>query len=206
MKPGKPVTHKFDQVKGRLRVSQAALGLGSATNKSVVQCNIGDKCPVILCVLLPDKSESCHLDLEFEEADDVIFSVIGPRSVHLTGYYLGVRQSNHNDSSESYGVDIANSASEHSVRGSEEDKYEDSFIDDDDDPEVFPPSPISSGAAYDEYLDKKKPKGRKTGRRRLKKRYKPIESEDERNSQLHNHKDGLVVKIDDENCITLFRK
>lgn len=54
-----------------------------------VQCNVGDQSPVLLCSLLPEKTESCPLNLEFEEYDDVIFSVIGPRSVHLTGYFLG---------------------------------------------------------------------------------------------------------------------
>ena len=49
---------------------------------------MGNKSPVFLCALLPDKTESCHLDLEFEEADDVVFSVIGPRGVYLTGYYV----------------------------------------------------------------------------------------------------------------------
>lgn len=56
--------------------------------KVLVQCNVGNKYPVFLCALLPDKTESCHLDLEFEEQDDVVFSVIGPRSVYLTGYYV----------------------------------------------------------------------------------------------------------------------
>lgn len=88
MKPGKPVTHSFDKVRRRLRISQASLGTGSAVTKSLVQCNVGNKSPVFLCALLPDKMESCHLDLEFEEADDVVFSVIGPRSVYLTGYYV----------------------------------------------------------------------------------------------------------------------
>ena len=29
-----------------------------------------------------------QLDLEFEESEDVIFSVSGPRGIHLSGYYL----------------------------------------------------------------------------------------------------------------------
>lgn len=65
------------------------MGIGTAVKKSLVQCNIGNKSPVFICALLPEKTESCHLDLEFEEADDVVFSVIGPRSVYLTGYYVG---------------------------------------------------------------------------------------------------------------------
>lgn len=47
------------------------------------------KTPVMLCCLLPDKAESCPLDLEFHEAEPVTFSVVGPRSVYLTGYFLG---------------------------------------------------------------------------------------------------------------------
>lgn len=70
-------------------MDQATLAIGTSANKSLVQCNVGDKSPVLLCALLPDKTESCQLDLEFEEADEVVFSVIGPRSVHLTGYYVG---------------------------------------------------------------------------------------------------------------------
>jgi FK506-binding nuclear protein len=33
-------------------------------------------------------SESLQLGLEFEEADDVVFSVLGPRSIYLSGYYM----------------------------------------------------------------------------------------------------------------------
>lgn len=53
-----------------------------------MQCNVGNRSPVLLFSLLPNKRESCRVDFEFEEADDVIFSVIGPQSVHLTGYYV----------------------------------------------------------------------------------------------------------------------
>lgn len=77
------------------------MGIGDATKTSLVQCNVGNKSPVLLCALLPNKTESCHLDLEFEEAVDVVFSVIGPRSVYLTGYY--VNHSRHfNPHSDSY--------------------------------------------------------------------------------------------------------
>lgn len=65
------------------------MGLGKATTKSVLQCNVGNKSPVFLCSLYPEKTESLQLNLEFEEVDEVIFSVIGPRSIHLSGYYLG---------------------------------------------------------------------------------------------------------------------
>lgn len=70
-------------------IVQAALGNGKSTKRSIVQCTIGSKNPIMLCSLLPINSESCMLDLEFEEEDVVIFSVVGPRSVHLTGYFSG---------------------------------------------------------------------------------------------------------------------
>ncbi|CAA0809709.1 Peptidyl-prolyl cis-trans isomerase FKBP43 [Striga hermonthica] len=88
VKPGKPITHNCEKARGRLRISQATLGIGDATISSTVQCNIGTRSPVMLCVLMPGKMEFFHLNLEFEEADDVVFSVIGPRSVYLTGYYV----------------------------------------------------------------------------------------------------------------------
>lgn len=66
------------------------LGDGAATKRSVLQCNVGDKSPVLLCSLLPDKAECCGMDLQFEECYEVIFSVIGPRSVHLAGYFVDV--------------------------------------------------------------------------------------------------------------------
>lgn len=66
---------------------QATLGVGSAISKSIVQCNVGDKTPLFLCSLVPEKMECCPLNLKYEEADDVVFSVIGSRSVHLTGYF-----------------------------------------------------------------------------------------------------------------------
>lgn len=69
---------------------QATLGTpGVLTKRSVVQCNIGDKSPVLICALLPETSESLALNLQFDEEDEVTFSVLGPRSVHLTGLYFG---------------------------------------------------------------------------------------------------------------------
>lgn len=81
--------------------SQATLGMGDGIKKSIVQCNVGNKMPVFLCSLFPDKAECCQLNLEFEESDEVVFSVIGPRTVHLTGYYLSSSSLNHHND-ESY--------------------------------------------------------------------------------------------------------
>lgn len=78
------------------------MGLGNATLRCVLQCNVGTKSPVFLCVLQPEKVDSCELNVEFEEADDVIFSVIGPRSIHLTGFFLARPNSLRLNDDESY--------------------------------------------------------------------------------------------------------
>ncbi|ESQ47345.1 hypothetical protein EUTSA_v10027735mg [Eutrema salsugineum] len=131
VKPGKPFTLKATETR-RLHLSQATLGLGNATTRSILQCNVGNKSPLFLCVLSPEKVDSCQLNIEFEEADEVVFSVIGPRSVHLTGYFLerSTALRLNDDESESYGEDIVDTDME---KGSSDDyDYSDSFINDDD--------------------------------------------------------------------------
>ncbi|KAI3764697.1 hypothetical protein L2E82_14710 [Cichorium intybus] len=198
VKPGKPYTHSSKDGRGRLRISQATLATGSATIKSLVQCNVGDKSPVLLCALLPDKTESLQLDLEFDEAEDVIFSVIGPRGVYLTGYYVGhSRHSIMQDDTESYGEDIANSEESNHYSDDDEDEYEDSFINDDE-PDPLTPSPVSSIRDDDdddddddgEYLKKKK-RDVKGGRKRLNKKCQIFESDDDDDEME-------VIEIDDE--------
>ncbi|KAF8092509.1 hypothetical protein N665_0412s0003 [Sinapis alba] len=136
VKPGKPFTLKAatNDAK-RLHLSQATLGISStAASRSILQCNVGNKSPLFLCVLSPEKVDSCQLNIEFQEAEDVIFSVIGPRSVHLTGYFLGRTSTGglmlNDDESESFGEDIVDTDVE---EGSIDDyDYSDSFINDDD--------------------------------------------------------------------------
>ncbi|KAF9600184.1 hypothetical protein IFM89_005008 [Coptis chinensis] len=75
----------------------------------------------------------------FDEDGEVVFSVLGSRSVHLTVYYPG-RGSAHNygneDDTYSNGEDLNKVDSE---RSSEEEKeYDDDFIDE----ESFAPSPV----------------------------------------------------------------
>ncbi|KAK9273135.1 hypothetical protein L1049_017942 [Liquidambar formosana] len=206
VKSGRPFVHLLDK-RGRLHISQATLGIGSATDKILVQCNVGDKSPVLLCSLLPGKTESCPLNLEFEEADDVMFSVIGPRSVHLTGYYLGYnRHLIIKENTESYGEDIVDTDTEECNNYSEEEDYEDSFINDGD-PEVYPPSPVSNGRVEnEEILDSKQPENGK-GHRRLKKKYQLSESDDEDNSQQQqnfNHSTGTTVfESEDEDILPI---
>jgi len=64
------------------------LGIGTAITKSTLQCNVGNRSPVFLCSLYPGQTESLQLNLELEEDGNVILSVLGPRSIHLCGYYL----------------------------------------------------------------------------------------------------------------------
>ncbi|CAH9103642.1 unnamed protein product [Cuscuta europaea] len=177
VKPAKSVTHVFDQTRGRLRISQATLGIGSANTKSLVQCKVGNKPPHFLCALLPERTESCHLDLEFEEAENVVFSVVGSRSIHLTGYYVGKSSSAHlgggGSDTESYGEDVGHTDTDVSNECSDEDEYEDSFIDDGE-PEVLP-SPISS----DENVAAE---GSKKGNRWFRKKHQVIDSDDDENT------------------------
>ncbi|KAM5554919.1 peptidyl-prolyl cis-trans isomerase FKBP43-like [Rosa sericea] len=191
VKPGKPFTHKPDDSNGRLHISMATLGLGAATKRSILQCNVGNKSPVYLCALYPEKIECLQLHLEFDEADEVMFSVLGPRSVHLAGYYLGGRRPYNPDESESFGEDIADSETQRSVN-SEDEKYDDSFIDDDD-LEVFPSTPASDATDSDsgseeEFLAKKKPQKGKARHRQLRKTYVISDSEVEsENGDDDNH-------------------
>ncbi|KAK8947637.1 Peptidyl-prolyl cis-trans isomerase FKBP53 [Platanthera guangdongensis] len=133
IRPGKPYIHSFDQSRGRLRISQATLGDGKSESKSTGQCIVGNSSPVSLCTLIPNVSETCHLELEFEEDKEVTFSVLGPRSIHLTGYYPGHVGRLNGDDSESYGEDISESDTSDSCGDGSEDEYESDFIDDDDD-------------------------------------------------------------------------
>ncbi|RZC57786.1 hypothetical protein C5167_005086 [Papaver somniferum] len=67
-----------------------------ARNESLNRCNVLCRVEfgpsVILCSLTAGTNESCELDLDFDEDMEVIFSVDGPHSVHLTGYYRDKRK------------------------------------------------------------------------------------------------------------------
>ncbi|XP_062193826.1 peptidyl-prolyl cis-trans isomerase FKBP53 [Phragmites australis] len=135
VKPGKPYTHSYQASHGRLRICQAALGNCDAAGRTVLQCNVGNKIPIKLCSLNPKLAEMCHLEIELEEVDDVVFSVIGQSSIHLSGYYVRAssRSNVGDDESESYGEDIGQSDTDEEHDASE-DSYESDFIDDRDVP------------------------------------------------------------------------
>ncbi|XP_019096164.1 PREDICTED: peptidyl-prolyl cis-trans isomerase FKBP43-like isoform X2 [Camelina sativa] len=186
VKPSKAFTLKANESTGirRLHLSQATLGLGSATNRSILQCIVGNKSPLFLCVLTPEKVDTCQLNLEFEEADEVIFSVIGPRSIHLTGYFLGKSTSFRlNDSeSESYGEDIVDTDME---KGSSDDyDYSDSFINDDE--PCGRGSHVSSSdddeISIKEMAAKTKDKKKNGKGRRLRKKFQVSDSESDETS------------------------
>ncbi|KAF0890273.1 hypothetical protein E2562_002687 [Oryza meyeriana var. granulata] len=152
VKPGKPYTHTHIPRLGRLRLTQATLGgeagkveKGGGGKKNVVQlqCTVKDKDPVFLCALVPGQSETCHLELEFEEKH-VTFSVLGPRSVHLAGYYIG----------DVYGEEIDDSdTGSDSLQGSDDDAFlgtEDDDSGGDDGTVLFPLSPGSSDGEDDD--------------------------------------------------------
>ncbi|CAN8323437.1 unnamed protein product [Cochlearia groenlandica] len=163
VKSGKPFTLKANEptnVFKRLHISQATLGFGNATMRSILQCNVGNKSPLFLCVLSPDKTETCQLNIEFEESEDVIFSVIGPQSIHITGYFLassGFRLND--DQSESYGEDVG--VSDMEKDSSDDYDFSDSFINDDDDDDKSLKELLAS---------KSKDKKRKGKSRRLRKK------------------------------------
>lgn len=70
---------------------------------------MGDKNPINLCSLVPQTFENCALNLEFEEDDEVTFSIVGPHSVHLSGFFYGDDddQDNVEDDYDSYPFAIA---------------------------------------------------------------------------------------------------
>ncbi|KAI3522250.1 hypothetical protein L1887_11742 [Cichorium endivia] len=69
---------------------QATLG-GATRNspaRSIVRCSVGDKTAIAICSLSVREMPCCQLDLEFEESHTVVFSVMGPRGVYLSGYVI----------------------------------------------------------------------------------------------------------------------
>ncbi|RZC57765.1 hypothetical protein C5167_005064 [Papaver somniferum] len=157
IKAGKPFFHTYDDELGRLHISQATLGIGGTKQRSVVECTVGDKAPILLCALLPGKNETSPLDLEFEEEDKVILSVHGPRSVHLTGYYLGNSVCGHDDynddkSDSMDGISGEDTDSEEFNYDSDNDEY---LEDDGEDLDMFPSG--KSAVVIEEIEDDEKP-------------------------------------------------
>ncbi|EYU30564.1 hypothetical protein MIMGU_mgv1a006076mg [Erythranthe guttata] len=125
-----------------------------------------------------------------------MFSVIGPRSVFLSGYYVAQSQLNHPQSdTESFGVDIQNSQSDGSNYCSDEDKYEDSFIDDNE-VQVCSPSPDIWMRVHQKTISWRM---ERLAVKRLTKKFQVVESDDEEdgdaNSSESEDDDGFLLSI-----------
>lgn len=134
---------------------------------------------ILLCNLIPNVFETCHLELEFKELQEVVFSVLGQRSIHLSGYYVGGsgRDLDGNDT-DSYGEEIADTdASDGCNNSDDEDEYGSNCIDDDD-YEIFSgPPTCKSGVVIEEIIEDDKPSNGNANRRRLKKKNQLSDSE-----------------------------
>lgn len=197
VKPGEPCPYHSDNVQGKLHITQATLGLGSSTEKSILQCASGHRSPVFLCSLLPNKIESCSLNLEFDEEDLVAFSVIGTRSIHLSGYFAPDNGEKLRDDYEydSYGEDVGTDSSDEG--DSSEYDSEDGFngIFDDSDTDMYPSSPVpNSGVIIEEIPDDDQPENGDGQSKQLKKKKK-----DNKSSQLAiTDGNNLALESEDE--------
>eukprot|EP00216_Chloropicon_sp_CCMP2111_P001444 CAMPEP_0198246372 /NCGR_PEP_ID=MMETSP1446-20131203/45941_1 /TAXON_ID=1461542 ORGANISM="Unidentified sp, Strain CCMP2111" /NCGR_SAMPLE_ID=MMETSP1446 /ASSEMBLY_ACC=CAM_ASM_001112 /LENGTH=423 /DNA_ID=CAMNT_0043930693 /DNA_START=14 /DNA_END=1285 /DNA_ORIENTATION=- len=101
VKPGRKVAYSPDTKKGaKLHLSQATLGESSRRGERVtLKCRREDEGPegIFLCNLVSGSTESCSLDLVFDEY--VEFSISGETEVHVTGYYIDMGD---DDSSDDY--------------------------------------------------------------------------------------------------------
>ncbi|XP_071711186.1 peptidyl-prolyl cis-trans isomerase FKBP53-like [Rutidosis leptorrhynchoides] len=158
IKPGKPYLHQYDDERGRLRLSQATLGNVKSKEKAVVVCNVGEKKPVYLCSLLPKKMETCSLNIEFEEYDEVTFSVEGPHSVHLSGFFYGGKPDSDGDDYESDSDDGSFERVEVDSGSDDDGEYDFDDVDDlsDDDMDAFASSNApNSGVRIEEIVEDK---------------------------------------------------
>ncbi|KAJ8536708.1 hypothetical protein K7X08_035109 [Anisodus acutangulus] len=201
LKPGKPYTHNFEQERGRLHLSQATLGTGSTNKKSIVQCKVGDKEPIYVCSLLPEKLETCPLNLEFEEDEDVTFSVIGSHNVHLSGFFYGASEDCCGDE---YGSDYEEGAAETDSESDDSIEFDYDTEDGDgssDDFSMYPPSPIpNSGVKIEEILEDEKPTDQNgTSKKSKKKKNQPNGTDDsERQIVVKGNTDSPLLESEDE--------
>ncbi|KAK1262548.1 Peptidyl-prolyl cis-trans isomerase FKBP53 [Acorus gramineus] len=119
--------------------------------------------PVILCHLSSEKLLQ-KMEVEFEEGDDVVFSVAGHGSVHLVGHFVdsGHHPCGHGDEFESDGEEGTGTESDASSYDDESDEFDIAFShddsEDDEDLEMFSASPRrpNSGVVIEEILDDEK--------------------------------------------------
>ncbi|KAL2558534.1 Peptidyl-prolyl cis-trans isomerase FKBP53 [Forsythia ovata] len=205
LKPGKPYNHRYDSERGSLHISQATLGTGSATKKSIVQCDVGDKKPIYLCSLLPERLETCALNLEFKEEDEVTFSVIGSHSVHLSGFFYS-----EDEDQDNLGDDCGFNHFEEDIMGTDSEE-EDDFVecDSEDEDDDFtddylmmnPSSPVpNSGVKIEEIVDDENPKNENgvSNKRAKKKKIRSCTKDDHENPDRQIVKTGIGASVLEE--------
>ncbi|KAK9075214.1 hypothetical protein SSX86_003535 [Deinandra increscens subsp. villosa] len=200
LKPGKPHLHQFDDERGRLHLSQATLGSGKSKEKAMVVCNVGDKKPIYLCSLLPRKMETCSLNIEFEEYDEVTFSVEGPHSIHLSGFFYGEKPNSDEDDYES------DSDEDGSLEGVEIDSGDDNEFDfdeaddlSDDEMNVFPSSNApNSGVRIEEIVDDEKPNENAVSEQSKKKNKRASNNNDDTQQQIVLKSSSNVPELESE--------
>ncbi|XP_057761888.1 peptidyl-prolyl cis-trans isomerase FKBP53 [Arachis stenosperma] len=171
VKPGKPYPYHADNIQGKLHVTHATLGIGSSNEKTILQCSSGHKSPIFLCSLLPNKIESCPLNLEFGDDDLVAFSVIGPQSIHLSGYFVADDGDDLRDDYEydSFPEDVEGDTEDSSDYDTEG-EYDDDYTDDSD-MEIYRSSPVpNSGVRIEEIVDDEMPENEEDPDQKLKKK------------------------------------
>ncbi|XP_031093853.1 peptidyl-prolyl cis-trans isomerase FKBP53 [Ipomoea triloba] len=202
LKPGKPYTHRFNGDRGRLHVSQATLGTGSSNKKSIVQCVVGDKKPIYLCNLLPERLETCALNLEFEEEDEVTFSVKGHHHVHLSGFFLGESQDDDGDEYEfdPYEGGFVEGDSDEDDSIDYDFEGEDDEDDSDDDLDMYPHSPVpNSGVKIEEIVEDKKPADESDlSKRPKKKKNQPSKGHENSDKQIVVKSNNSVPVLESE--------
>nr|BAD34150.1 immunophilin/FKBP-type peptidyl-prolyl cis-trans isomerase-like [Oryza sativa Japonica Group]BAD36698.1 immunophilin/FKBP-type peptidyl-prolyl cis-trans isomerase-like [Oryza sativa Japonica Group] len=97
LKPGEAYTHH--SAPARLRITQAVLG-SCDQGWTTLQCDTNDRETVRLCVLNPGLAVACHLELELQKDENVLLSVDGQNSIHLSGYYTCSHSGNHGRNSQ----------------------------------------------------------------------------------------------------------
>ncbi|CAN0902596.1 Peptidyl-prolyl cis-trans isomerase FKBP53 [Linum grandiflorum] len=192
VKPGESCTYQSENEQETLYITQATLGVGSATDRTILQCSVDEKAPVFLCSLLPEKTESCALNLVFRDDEFVSFSVVGETSVHISGY-VAVDEGGC-DHEDEQGEDIAMTDSDESSDFEYDDEFDeeddDDFIEDVDE-EGFnalrSSHPRTSGVVIEEIVDDEKPetgdgdglaKGKKQNEKKKKKKNNKLPDDD----------------------------
>lgn len=216
VKPGKPQVYNPRNEQGKLHLTQATLGSGSGKEKSVFQCSVAGNTPIYLCSLLPNKTECCPLNLEFEDEDETVeFSVTGDRSIHLSGfmedYDEGEEEEYEVDEDDSDGMDVAEMGSEES---SDYDDSEDEMDEDQMDQfedfldrnlEMYRQATVpNSGVVIEEIEDEEKPaEDKKTKRLKKKSQATKDENADKQIVVKESAPDVPVLESEDEDGLPI---